>query len=312
MSQKKHIAVMMGGPSAEREVSLKSGHAVSQALESLGHQVLLVDPKDGVLQIPEGVDAVFLALHGTYGEDGEVQLALESRGLPYTGSGPESSRLAFDKLASKRIFLEQGLPTPDFVTVVNKEANLPPELGGKLVVKPICQGSSVGLHFVNNEVEWQDALGEVFKYGSEVLVEQYIQGRELTVGIMGERVCPIVEIRPNNEAAYDYEHKYTLGATTYTCPAALDEATTRLCQKIALEAFNALGCESYGRVDLILDNDHPFLLEVNTLPGMTATSLLPMATAAQGTGFAELCDWMIEDAILRHSHHSHRRQNRGA
>ena len=138
---------MMGGPSAEREVSLKSGHAVSQALESLGHQVLSVDPKDGVLQIPEAVDAVFLALHGTYGEDGEVQLALESRGLPYTGSGPESSRLAFDKLASKRIFLEQGLPTPDFVTVVNKEANLPSELGGKLVVKPICQVSSVGLHF---------------------------------------------------------------------------------------------------------------------------------------------------------------------
>jgi D-alanine-D-alanine ligase len=304
MSEVKHIAVMMGGPSAEREVSLMSGRAVSQALSSLGHQVEIIDPKDRGLHIPEGVDAVFLALHGTYGEDGEVQNALESIGVPYTGSGPESSGLAFDKLASKRIFLKHGLPTPEFVVVNSTHAGLPSELGEKLVLKPICQGSSVGLHFVSNQVEWQRALEDVLKYGDEALVEKCVQGRELTVGIMGGKACPIVEICPKDKAAYDYEHKYTAGATTYTCPAELDAETTQRCQKVALEAFNALGCESYGRVDLLLSQGAPLLLEVNTLPGMTATSLLPMAAAAQGMGFAELCNWMIDDAIRRHIEHS--------
>jgi D-alanine-D-alanine ligase len=304
MSQTKYIAVMMGGPSAEREVSLMSGRAVSQALSSLGHRVVSVDPKDGELDIPEGVDAVFLALHGTFGEDGEVQRALESIGLPYTGSGPESSRLAFDKLASKRIFIKHGLPTPNFVVVNNLNAPLPAELDEKLVVKPICQGSSVGLHFVSNEAEWRSALEDVLRYGKEALVEQCIQGRELTVGIMGGKACPIVEICPKDKAAYDYEHKYTAGATTYTCPAELGVETTKQCQEVALKAFNSLGCESYGRVDLLLDQEAPLLLEVNTLPGMTATSLLPMAAAAQGMGFAELCTWMIEDAICRHLEHT--------
>lgn len=295
------IAVLMGGPSAEREVSLMSGRAVVQALESRGHEVVAIDPKGGEVSVPQGVDAVFLALHGTFGEDGEVQKVLESARIPYTGSGPESSRVAFDKLASKRIFIERGLPTPKFATVNTINACLPTDLSERMVVKPICQGSSVGLHFVSHQAEWEKALQDVLKYGTEALVEACIQGRELTVGIIGNKSCPIVEICPKDKAAYDYEHKYTVGATTYTCPAELSAATTKRCQHVALEAFKALGCESYGRVDILLDGEKPLLLEVNTLPGMTATSLLPMAAAAQGIQFPELCEWMVEDAMLRHS-----------
>ena len=302
MSQNLNIAVLMGGPSAEREVSLMSGRAVVLALESKGHRVVSIDPKDGEgVRIPEGIDAVFLALHGTYGEDGEVQKALESAGLPYTGSGPEASRIAFDKLTSKRIFIERGLPTPGFTTVLDINANMPTDLGAHLVVKPICQGSSVGLHFVSNEAEWDKALRDVLKYGDQALVEQRIQGRELTVGILDGKACPIVEISTNDKAAYDYEHKYTVGASQYTCPAELDGSTTRLCQRVALEAFNALGCESYGRVDLLLEKGQALLLEVNTLPGMTKTSLLPMSAAAHGMAFAELCEWMVKDAMRRHA-----------
>ncbi len=297
----RNIAVLMGGPSEEREVSLASGRAVVKALESVGHSVISVDPKEGAFNIPKGIDVVFLALHGTFGEDGEVQTALESMGLPYTGSGPESSRLAFDKLASKRIFIERGLPTPEFVTVNSADSQMPVGLCDSLVVKPICQGSSVGLHFVKDKGQWKEALENVLKYGKEALVEKYIQGRELTVGIMGGKPCPVVEICPNNDAAYDYEHKYTAGATVYTCPAELDKVTTERCQELGLKAFHALGCVGYGRVDILLDQGNPLLLEVNTLPGMTATSLLPMAASALGMGFEQLCEWMIEDALSRHS-----------
>jgi len=301
MSHKLNIAVLMGGPSAEREVSLKSGAAVAKALESCGHRVTRVDPQDGVLQLPPGMDLVFLALHGTYGEDGSVQQELEAIDMPYTGSRPTASRLAFDKLASKRVFWEHGLATPRFCSVSQSDANIPSDLGMPLVVKPVRQGSSVGLSFIRETGQWLSALQEVLKFGGEALVEEFITGRELTVGILGEEACPVVEIRPNDEAAYDYEHKYTVGATRYFCPADLDEEVTRHCQLLALNAFKALGCEGYGRVDIMLDGDQAYLLEVNTLPGMTETSLLPMSAGARDMVFAELCEWMIQDALDRHA-----------
>jgi D-alanine-D-alanine ligase len=286
MSHNLNIAVLMGGPSAEREVSLKSGAAVAKALESCGHRVTRVDPQDGVLQLPPGMDVVFLALHGTYGEDGSVQQELEAIGMPYTGSRPTASRLAFDKLASKRVFWEQGLATPRFCSVSQSDATIPSDLGMPLVVKPVRQGSSVGLSFIRETGQWVSALEEVLKFGGEALVEEFITGRELTVGILGEEA---------------YEHKYTVGATRYFCPADLDEEVTRQCQLLALNAFKALGCEGYGRVDIMLDGDQAYLLEVNTLPGMTETSLLPMSAGARDMGFAELCEWMIQDALDRHA-----------
>lgn len=290
----------MGGPSAEREVSLKSGAAVVQALESCGHSVSKVDPRDGALQLPQGVDVVFLALHGTYGEDGSVQQELENIGIPYTGSGPSSSRLAFDKLASKRVFWEQGLATPKYCSVSEPDATMPSDLGLPLVVKPVCQGSSVGLKFIHEPDQWESSIEAVLQFDQEALVEQFITGRELTVAILGEEAYPIVEICPNEDAAYDYEHKYTVGATRYFCPAKLSEEVTRHCQSLALEAFKALGCVGYGRVDIMLDGDQAYLLEVNTLPGMTETSLLPMAAGAKGMPFPALCEWMVRDALNRH------------
>ena len=300
MKKRLNIAVLMGGPSAEREVSLKSGAAVVKALEGCGHQVTQVDPHDGSLRLPNGIDVVFLALHGTYGEDGSVQQELEAMGLPYTGSGPAASRLAFDKLASKRVFWDKGLATPRFCTVSQSDATIPSDLGMPLVVKPVRQGSSVGLRFIREAGQWVSAIDEVLKFGEEALVEQFISGRELTVGILGDEAYPIVEIRPNDEAAYDYEHKYTVGATRYFCPAELDAEVTQQCQSLAMDAFRALGCEGYGRVDIMLDGDQPYLLEVNTLPGMTETSLLPMSAGAREMGFAELCEWMVQDAMNRH------------
>ena len=301
MNQRLNIAVLMGGPSAEREVSLKSGAAVAKALEGCGHQVTQVDPHDGSFQLPEGMDVVFLALHGTYGEDGSVQQELEAMGMPYTGSGSAASRLAFDKLASKRVFWEKGLATPRFCAVSQSDATIPSDLGMPLVVKPVRQGSSVGLRFIRETGQWVSAIEEVLKFGDEALVEQFISGRELTVGILGEEAYPIVEICPNDEAAYDYEHKYTVGATRYFCPAELDAQLTQHCQSLALDAFKALGCEGYGRVDIMLEGEQPYLLEVNTLPGMTETSLLPMSAGAREMGFAKLCEWMVQDALNRHA-----------
>ena len=295
-----NIAVLMGGTSAEREVSLRSGAAVMAALEHLGHRVQAVDPNGQDLLLPEAVDVVFLALHGTYGEDGQIQEQLERMGIAYTGSGPASSRLAFDKVAAKRRFMQCNLSTPPFHVISDPAALMPTDLGLPLVVKPADQGSSVGLHFIHQAEQWPPAIAQVIGLGSQALVERCVKGRELTVAILGDRAQPIVEIIPKDAAAYDYQHKYTVGATDYVCPANLDQNLTLRCQQLALEAFRVLGCEGYGRVDVLLDGDEPTLLEVNTLPGMTETSLLPMAAKASGMGFGELCHWMVQDAISRH------------
>ncbi|HEU6448339.1 MAG TPA: D-alanine--D-alanine ligase [Verrucomicrobiae bacterium] len=300
MSQKLNIVVMLGGPGAEREVSLRSGAGVAKALRSLGHTVFEIDPKMPDWVLPPKTDVVCLApLHGTYGEDGQAQTQLEKFGVPYTGCDPESSRLAFDKVITKKLCLKAGVPTAEFVVVHSAQAPMPQNLKLPLVVKPIRQGSSVGLRFVERPEEWPDAIAEALKFDSEVLVEEKIVGRETTVGILADGALPIVEVRPKT-GAYDYRNKYTAGCTEYFCPADFDAATTRKIQAAALAAFRAVGGRDYGRVDVMVRaNGEPIVLEVNTQPGMTETSLLPKAAAAAGISYEDLCQRMIDLALKR-------------
>lgn len=299
MSRKLHLTVMLGGPSAEREVSLASGAAVARALRSLGHEVAELDPRTPAWTLPPKTDAVFLALHGTYGEDGTVQRQLEDLRVPYTGCDAEASRIAFDKVLTKQCCLEAAVPTAEFRTVDSLLAPFPANLSVPLVVKPSRQGSSVGLQFVERIEDWPAALAEALKFDSEVLVEEKIAGRETTVGILDGQALPVVEVRPK-KGGYDYRNKYTAGLTEYFCPADFEVATTRRIQDAALGAFRAVGGRDYARVDVMVRPDgSPVVLEVNTLPGMTETSLLPKAAAAAGMDFATLCQRMVELALKR-------------
>ena len=299
MKNFKKIVVMLGGPSAEREVSLRTGAAVAKALRSLGHDVHELDPRTPDWVLPPKTDVVFLALHGTYGEDGTVQKQLDALGVPYTGCDAEASRIAFDKVLTKQSCIEAGVPTPKYVTVTSPATPFPKGFSPPLVVKPSRQGSSVGLQFVERVEDWPAALAESLKFDSEVLVEEKIIGRETTVGILGGKVLPVVEVRPK-AGSYDYQNKYTAGATEYFCPADFDAATTQRIQAAALGAFKAIGGRDYARVDVMVRADgSPVVLEVNTLPGMTETSLLPKAAAAAGMNYAELCQRMVDLALER-------------
>ncbi len=300
MFQRLKIVVMLGGPSAEREVSLRSGAGVVKALRSLGHSVVELDPKTPDWTLPPNTEAVCLApLHGTYGEDGQVQAQLEKLGVLYTGCDSESSRLAFDKVVTKNLCIKAGVPTAEFVVVNSVKAPLPKNLQLPLVVKPIRQGSSVGLQFVERAEDWQNALAEALKFDSEVLVEEKIVGRETTVGILDGEALPVVEVRPK-AGAYDYRNKYTAGCTEYFCPADFDLATTEKIQAAALGAFHAIGGRDYARVDVMVSkNGEPIVLEVNTQPGMTETSLMPKAAAAAGISYEQLCQRMIDLAMKR-------------
>jgi D-alanine-D-alanine ligase len=294
-----NIAVMLGGPSAEREVSLRSGAAVAKALRSLGHDVTEVDPKDGQFDLPPKTDVVFLALHGTYGEDGTVQRRLDELGALYTGCDAEGSRIAFDKVLTKKRCVEAKVPTAKFLVLNSEKAPLPKGWQPPLVVKPVRQGSSVGLQFVEQAGDWQKALAEALKFDSEVLIEEKIVGREATVGILGGEPLPVLEIRPKT-GGYDYQNKYTAGCTEYFCPADFDAVTTKRIQDAALGAFDAIGGRDYARVDVMVrGGGEPVVLEVNTLPGMTETSLLPKAAAVAGLNYAELCQRMVDLALKR-------------
>jgi len=296
MNSIRRIAVLKGGPSSEREVSLRTGAAVAGALRSLGYEVEEIDVTTHEVTIPAGIDFVFISLHGTFGEDGTVQAMLESRGIPYTGCGIAASRLAFDKEASKDLFRAAGIPTPAGFAVPRGGA-LPERMAMPVVVKPSKQGSTVGMSFVFSEVDLDAALSKAWEFDEHVLVEQFIKGREFTVGILGKQALPPVEIVPK-QGFYDYENKYTAGATDYYCPARIDEETTRRIQKAALLAHRVLCCQVYSRVDVMLDESgRPFVLEVNTIPGMTATSLLPKAAAAAGIDFAGLCRRILELSV---------------
>ena len=298
--KKLNIVVMLGGPSAEREVSLSSGRGVVKALSSLGHTVAEIDPKTPDWVLPPGTDVVCLApLHGTYGEDGQVQAQLEKLGVLYTGCDSQASRLAFDKVVTKQKCIKLAIPTSNFVVVNSSQAPLPGSLKLPLVIKPVRQGSSVGLQFVERAEDWKNALAVALKFDSEVLVEEKIIGRETTVGILDNKPLPIVEVCPK-VGSYDYKNKYTAGATEYFCPADFDPAATKNIQDAAVGAFRAIGGRDYARVDIMVrSSGEPVVLEVNTLPGMTETSLLPKAAAAAGLSYEQLCQCMIDLALKR-------------
>lgn len=297
--KKLNIVVMLGGPSAEREVSLRSGASVAKALRSLGHDVSELDPKDGKFKLPKKVDVVFLVLHGTFGEDGQVQQELDKRGVIYTGCDADASRIAFDKVLTKRKCIAAGIPSAKFIVADSPLTPFPAALNLPLIAKPIRQGSSVGLQFVDNAGDWKKAIAEALNFDSEVLVEEKIIGRETTVGILDGQPLPVVEVRPK-AGNYDYKSKYTSGATEYFCPADFDAITTKEIQNAALGAFRAIGGRDYARVDVMVrSNGDPIVLEVNTLPGMTETSLLPKAAAAAGLNYEQLCQQMVDLALRR-------------
>ena len=297
---KKKVAVLCGGPSSEREVSLRSGSAVTKALRALGANAYEIDVQDGDFHLPDGTELVFNALHGTFGEDGTVQAILENKGVLYTGEGVEGSRAAFDKIESKRRFIEHGVPTAPYVTLRKGEIL---NLAVPYVVKVPCQGSSVGVYIVKEAAQGETALEKAFAQADTILVETFVSGRELTVGVLGETALPIIEIRPRG-GFYSYENKYTWtnrgGAAEHECPARLSHAEKTIVEQAALAAHRALDLEIYSRVDVILNkNREPQVLEVNTIPGMTETSLLPEAAAVAGISMAQLCERVVRLSLER-------------
>ncbi len=290
---------MLGGPSAEREVSLRSGAAVARALRSLGHTVHELDPRQPSWILPPGTDVVFLALHGSYGEDGTVQEQLEILRVPYTGCGPEASRLAFDKVLAKKRFIKAGIPTARFAVFDSPQSGWPAGWQPPVVLKPARQGSSVGLQMVEETGQWQSALAGAFRYDTQVLMEERMVGRETTVGILAGQALPVAEVRVKN-GHFDYNNKYTPGAAEHFCPADFPPDTTARIQAAALGAFHAVGGRDFARVDVMVRaSGEPVVLEVNTLPGMTELSILPEAAAAAGISYPQLCQRMINLALER-------------
>ena len=294
------VAVLLGGKSAEREVSLKSGGMVLAALRKKGVDAHPFDPKERDVQdlVKERFARVFIALHGRFGEDGTVQGVLEWLGIPYTGSGVLASALAMDKVRTKRLWTAEGLPTAPH-EVLSKETNLnavAKRLGTPLFVKPASEGSSVGMTKVKKAGDLEEAYALAVNYDPVVIAEKFIDGPELTVAIVGERVLPIIRIETPREF-YDYEAKYIANDTRYLIPCGVSEKKEKELQALCLKAFRSLGCRGWGRVDLMLDKrGKPFLLEVNTSPGMTDHSLVPMAARAVGISYEDLCVTVLEAA----------------
>ncbi len=290
------VAVLMGGPGSERKVSLKSGEGVVEALRSIGAVVTAVDVTGANFTVPAVTRVAFNVVHGTFGEDGQIQRILEARGIPYTGEGVRGSELAIDKIASKRRFVERGVPTAKSEII---RGGAKPTLPLPLVIKAPKEGSSVGVYIVKSADELASSLEQAWKFGDELLVEEFIAGRELTVGVVGDLALPVIEIRAKKDF-YNFDNKYPFlnpnaAGADHFCPAPLDAATTKLVQDTALAAHRALDLEIYSRVDILLtDAGLPFVLEVNTIPGMTPVSLLPEAAAAVGISYAELCRRIIE------------------
>ena len=297
------IAVLMGGPGSERKVSHATGAGVAGALRKLGADVTEVDVIDGDFVLPEGVELAFNAIHGTFGEDGQVQRILESRGVKYTGEGVAGSELAIDKIASKQRFIARGVPTPAF-EILASDAR--PTLSVPFVVKAPREGSSVGVYIVRTEDAIDSSLAEARKYASELLVEQFVEGRELTVGIVGDVALPIIEIIAKKDF-YNFENKYPFlnpnaAGADHFCPAPIGEAATQLVQQTALAAHRALDLEVYSRVDVLLTKSgEPFVLEINTIPGMTSASLLPEAALVAGQSYEQLCARIVELSLKRPS-----------
>jgi D-alanine-D-alanine ligase len=293
----KKIAVLMGGPGSERDVSMATGKGVAKALRSLGAEVAEVDVKGADFELPDGIEFAFIALHGTFGEDGQVQKILEDRGVAYTGEGAAESELAFDKIRSKEAFHVHGVTTPYWQIIT---AGQRPTIPIPFVIKAPRQGSTVGVHIIRNERDVDAAIADASKYDRELLVEKFIPGRELTIGVLGDQALPIIEIIPKG-GFYDFTNKYPFlnpsagGGAEHVCPAKISDEQTSAIQGLALRAHRALGLQVYSRVDIMLpDEGEASVLEVNTIPGMTEASLLPEAAAAAGIGYSELCTRIIE------------------
>jgi D-alanine-D-alanine ligase len=297
------IAVLEGGPGPERDVSIRSGQNVAQWLREAGaREVQRIEVRGETILVPPDIDLVFNAIHGTLGEDGKLQAILDAEGIRYTGASAAPSRLAFDKILSKRRFDERGIPTPRYEVL---RAGERPTLPLPLAVKAACQGSSVGVYLVNQGSELGPALRDVTQYGDEILVEELIDGRELTVGVLGDETLPIIEIKPR-EGFYDFKNKYPwlnpAGAAEHYCPAPLSAELTAQIQAMALAAHRALDIEAYSRVDFMLDRqDRAFVLEVNTIPGMTESSLFPEAARVAGLEPPQLCARIVALSLDRYN-----------
>lgn len=298
------VGVLMGGPSSERGISLKSGKAVLSALldsgvDAVGIDIITDNVEENIrLLQSHKLNSVFIALHGRFGEDGSIQEILEKMHLPYTASGVEASRLAMDKIGSLKIFKEGGLCTPKshFImkSVYQENRVYKNDLGFPLVVKPANHGSSIGLSLVENNEDLPSAIDLAFQFDERIIVEEFINGRELTVGVLGEVALPVIEIVPKNKF-FDFEAKYQAGLTEYIVPAVLEASVSKTVQKTALEAHRLLGCFGCSRTDIILSKGgSAYVLEVNTIPGMTATSLLPKAAKITGIDFNQLCIKLLE------------------
>jgi D-alanine-D-alanine ligase len=296
------IGVLMGGPSSEREISLKSGKAIYQSLIKAGVDAVIIDIttsdiEDNICLIKShAIDCAFIALHGFFGEDGQIQSILDRLLIPYTGSGKSASRLAMDKVASRKIIAARGLHVPEYKVVKKyaKSEDLLREIDFNLpwVIKPIGHGSSVGLSIIDKKEDLARALKTAFEY-DDALIEEYIKGRELTVGIIEDTALAVIEVVPRNRL-FDYQAKYTPGMTDYIVPAKLPDNITKMTQDAALLVHKLLGCSGCSRVDMILDSKGMlFILELNSIPGFTETSLLPKAAVIAGIEFSELCFRLI-------------------
>lgn len=301
-----HVGILMGGISSEREISLQSGRCVAEGLRLAGYQVSEIDITSAVFELSPEVEAVFVALHGEFGEDGGAQQRLEVLGVPYTGSGPEASRLSFDKVLTRNRLKENGVPVAEGDVLMRGNPTDPVEsicpalierFGLPMVIKPPREGSSIGVHIVKTLDALPYALRDAFEYGEDVLIEKFIHGRELTVSVLEGEPLPVVEICTVNEA-YDFEAKYVSEETQYVVPAELASSVTEKAQALAKRTFDVLGCRGLGRVDFRLSEEGElFVLEMNNLPGFTTHSLLPKAAQAAGIEFSELCRKIMESAV---------------
>jgi len=296
----KKIAVLMGGLSAEREISLRSGNACLKALIKRGYNTASIDAgRDLPLRLKdEGIDVAFIALHGRYGEDGTVQGLLEIMGIPYTGSGVLASAIAINKAATKDVLISKGIRTPAFFTLKRAEYARDLRVGFPAVVKPAKEGSTIGISIVREKKELLPALDEAFRFDSLVIVEDFVKGREVTVSVLDGNPLAIVEVRPKS-GFYDFQSKYTPGMTEYICPAEISADAGDVCKEMAVSVYNALGCSGAARVDMIIDEAGPQAIEINTIPGMTETSLLPKAAACEGMGFEDLVEKILDGASLK-------------
>ena len=333
------IGVILGGLSSEREISMRSGKAVAGALRNRGYSVTEIGEydlshcpwpvKEGMsgtesgesevakttsdtwwdsipkMILDSGIDIAFIALHGRYGEDGTIQKLLEDSNIPYTGSGPEASKKALHKGIAKKVFVQNKILTPEYMVISKKERNhikdrIKRGFSFPLVLKPVCQGSSIGLSVINDKNQLEDALEEAFSYDHEIIAERYVPGREITVGILDNAPLGVVQIKPR-EDFYNYKAKYTSGITEYIAPAELTPRLYKMVQLAGVRAHRALGCRDFSRVDLRVDlQGRPWVLEVNTIPGFTETSLLPKAASAVGIRFEDLCERILTLSWSRH------------